>query len=254
MPHPHHGSKWSASFGVCDLMHHHHGLKLDPLVSWIFGGTTSHIPPWWHAAFPYCHFHVKILYNVLERSNISHLCLVHIWPAMGLRSLYPPFRAASVRPPCGGRGWLWDFCTDCSVASTILFSGKLYKFENRKSVAHRHVVGGIAQSPHGHRAEAARSNTARWCHGHRTISAQPLHGSRTGSARLPSRGCGDCTISIQSLHAASVRIYPGLAPRARTRNRTMLIDNVNTYAVARSHLRCPKKRTENCRQMWTKHQ
>ena len=42
-----------------------------------------------------------------------------------------------------------------SAASTIWFSEKFYKFEkNRKTVALTHVVGGIAQSPHGHRAKA----------------------------------------------------------------------------------------------------
>ena len=61
-----------------------------------------------------------------------------------------------------------------SAASTIWFSKKFYKFEgkNRKTVARRHVVGGIAQSPHGRpiperspydfRAEAAE--TARQLH------------------------------------------------------------------------------------------
>ena len=37
-----------------------------------------------------------------------------------------------------------------SAALTILFREKLNKFEkNRKPVARIHVVGGIAQSPHG---------------------------------------------------------------------------------------------------------
>ena len=30
----------------------------------------------------------------------------------------------------------------------------------------------------------------------------------------------------------------------------MPVDNVNTYAIARSHLRCPKNRTENRRQIY----
>ena len=44
---------------------------------------------------------------------------------------------------------------------------------------------------------------------------------------------------------ASVRIYPSLPPKVRTRNGTMLVDNANTYAVSRSHLRCPQNHTEN---------
>ena len=42
-----------------------------------------------------------------------------------------------------------------SAASKIWFSEKFYKFKkNRKPVARRNVVGGIAQSPHGHCAKA----------------------------------------------------------------------------------------------------
>ena len=143
------------------------------------------------------------------------LCPIHIWPAMGLRSPYPapiplsgrpfksvvetggigcsyapfrfglfcpypPFRAASVRS--GGWRRLWDFRTD----------------------DRRHVVGGIAQSLHGHCTEAAHSKTkmhaARSPHGHRTISAQPLHGSRTGSVWFSCRGCGVCTATALRLH------------------------------------------------------
>ena len=115
---------------------------------------------------------------------------------------YPPFCAASARPPCGGRRWLWDFCMDSRAPRPLQFclAGSYTYLKNRKSVACRHVIGGIAQAPHGHRAETARSKTARWCHGHCTISAQPLHGSRTGSVRLPSGGCGDCTATPLRLH------------------------------------------------------
>ena len=44
---------------------------------------------------------------------------------------YPPFRAASARPPCGGRRRLWDFRIygfTGSAASTIWFSEKFDKF------------------------------------------------------------------------------------------------------------------------------
>ena len=115
---------------------------------------------------------------------------------------YPPFHAASMRPPCGGRRRLWDFRTDSWAPQPLRFclAGSYANLKNRKSIARTHVVGGIAQSPHGHRAEAARSKTAWWRHGHHTISAQPLHGSRTGSVRLPSGGCRDCTTTPLRLH------------------------------------------------------
>ena len=121
---------------------------------------------------------------------------------MGLRSPYPPFRAASARPPCGGRRRLWDFCTASRALRPLRFclAGSYTNLKNYKSVTHRHVVGGITQSPHGHRAKAACSKTARSRHGHRTISAQPLHGSHPGSLRLPSGGCGDCVATSLRLH------------------------------------------------------
>ena len=131
-----------------------------------------------------------------------HWCLVHIWHLMGLRSPYPARIPFSVRPPCGGRRRLWDFCTDSRAPwpLRICLAGSYSNLKNRMSVACRHVVGGIAQSPHRHRAEAACSKTARWLHDHITISAQPLHGSRTGSVQLPSGGCGDCTATPLRLH------------------------------------------------------
>ena len=64
-----------------------------------------------------------------------------------------------------------------------------------------------------------------------------MHGNSTEIARFP-----------YYLRAASVRIYPGLPPRARTRIRTMLVDNVNT--IRRSPLPCPQNRTENRRQIY----
>ena len=119
--------------------------------------------------------------------------------------LYPPFHAAS----------------------TIWFSENFYKFEKIcKPVARRHVVGGIAQSPHGFRTISVRR-------------MRRLHGNCTDIARFP-----------YNLRTVSVRIYPRLPPRPRKRNRTMPIDNVNTYAIARSHLRCPKNRTANRRQIF----
>ena len=86
------------------------------------------------------------------------------------------------------------------------------------------------RSPHHLRAASARKP-----HGLRTITVwrlRRLHSNSTEIARF-----------LYNLRAASVRIYPGLPLRARTIHRMMLVDNVNTYAVARSHLRCKKKKT-----------
>ena len=91
----------------------------------------------------------------------------------------------------------------------------------------------------------------------RAASAGKPHGLRRITVwRL--RGCGDCTATPRILHyfrtisaqPLYIRIYPGLPPRARTRYRSMLVDNVNTYAVEQSHLRHPTKRTGNRRQIY----
>ena len=81
-----------------------------------------------------------------------------------------------------------------SAASTILFSLKLYKLKNCKSVDRRHVVDGIAQSPYGHRTEAVLSKMA--------VAPRSPHffRSRTGFVPLPSGGCGDCTATPLRLH------------------------------------------------------
>ena len=98
---------------------------------------------------------------------------------------YPPFRAASARPPCeAGGGCMWDFRTDARAPRPLRFGvawslKNLKKKKNRKPVARRHVVGGIAQSQHGHRAKA-----------------DPC----TGSVRFPCGGCGDCTATALTLH------------------------------------------------------
>ena len=107
---------------------------------------------------------------------------------------YPLFR--------GGRRRLLGFHMDSRAPWPLRFclAGSYTNLKNHKSVARRHVIGGISQSQHRHRAETARSKTAWWRHGHRTISAQPLHGSCAGSAQLPSGGCGDCTATPLRLH------------------------------------------------------
>ena len=127
---------------------------------------------------------------------------------------YPPFCAASARPPCGGRRRLWEFRTDSRVPWPLRF-GLARSFtnlkKNRKPVARRHVVGGIAQSPHGHRSKAD---------------------PRTGSVRFRAEDAETAWFPY-NLRTVSVRIYHGLPPRPRRRNRTMPVDNVNTYSVAR---------------------
>ena len=115
------------------------------------------------------------------------------------------------------------------MASTIL-ARSYTNLKNRKSVARKYVVGGIAQSPHvraprggrtyGHRAEAARSKTARW---RRAVTAPSPRSlcteAATGSVRLPSGGCGDCTATATeiarfsyNLRAALCTDLPRLAP------------------------------------------
>ena len=87
----------------------------------------------------------------------------------------------------------------------------------------------------------------------RASSARKPHGLRTTTIWRLRRLRGNFTEIAwfsYNLHTASIRIYHGLPPRERARKRMMLVDNVNTYAVARSHLRCPKNCTENCRQIY----
>ena len=112
-------------------------------------------------------------------------CLVHIWLAIGLRSPYPARIPLSVRPP---RGLPAEAGGGCEIFVRIHGLRGLYDlvsrevrqiWKNRKPVARRHFVGGIAQSPHGHRAKAD---------------------PRTGSVRFPYGGCGDCTATALTLH------------------------------------------------------
>ena len=70
---------------------------------------------------------------------------------------------------------------------------------------------------------------------HRTI--------RTEAARAPYDFRAEAAETVrfpQDLRTASLRLCPSPSPKARTRNRTLLVYNVNTYAVARSHLQCLK--------------
>jgi len=92
-----------------------------------------------------------------------------------------------------------------------------------------------------------------------TVTVSP-YSLCTEAARAPydpieslRRLCGDCTEIARlpyNLRAASVRICPDQSPRVRTKYRTIIVYYVNTYAVARSHMRCPKKRTENRRRSY----
>ena len=129
----------------------------------------------------------------------------HLAIAMGLRSPYPARIPLSVRPP---RGLPAEAGGGCEIFVRIHRLRGLYDlasrdylqiWKNRKLVARRHVVGGIAQSPHGHRAKAD---------------------PRTGSVRFP---CVDaeiarqlhwhCTISVQSPHSLCTDL-PRVAPEA----------------------------------------
>ena len=142
---------------------------------------------------------------------------------MGLRSPYPPFHAAFMRPPCRGRRRLWDFYMDSWAPRPLWFclEGSYTHLKNPKSLARRHV-GGIriipARAPRGGRtlkngtvaprsSHHLRAASARKPHGLRTITVwrlQRLHGKSTEIARFP-----------YNLRAASLRIYPGLTPMAR---------------------------------------
>ena len=142
---------------------------------------------------------------------------------MGLRSPYParisPFpcglREASLRRQEAAVRFSYGFT--CSAASTIWFREKFYKFEkNRKPVARIHPY----TCRRWHCTIPARAPCeGRSPHGLRTISVRRLrrlHGNCTDIARFP-----------YNLRTVSVRIYPGLPPRPRRRNRTMPVDNVN---------------------------
>ena len=155
---------------------------------------------------------------------------------------HSPFRAASARPPCGGRRRLWDFCTDSRAPWPLRFclAGSYTNFEAR-----RHVVGGHrtipTQAPRGGRTlkngavapqsqHHLRAASARKPHGLHTISdwrLRRLHGNLTEIARVP-----------YNLHAASVRIYRGFAPEGpytKPHDARRQCEHVR-----RSHLRCPK--------------
>jgi len=64
------------------------------------------------------------------------------------------------------------------------------------------------------------------------VTALKLHDCRTISAQPP---YGFASIS---------------PPRVRTKNRTIIVYYVDTYAVARTHIRCPKNSTENRRRSY----
>ena len=137
---------------------------------------------------------------------------------------YPPFRAAS---PCGGRRQLWDLHTDSRAPRPLRFclAGSYTNFKNRKSAACRQVVGGIAQSPHGHRAEAAHSKngtggatvTAPSPRSLCTEAALALYDYRLEAAETARQLHWDCTISVQSPCSLCTDL-PRLAPEGLYKN------------------------------------
>ena len=90
---------------------------------------------------------------------------------------YPPFRAASAEAGGGCEIFVWIH--GLRGLYDLVQREVLQIWKNRKTVARRRVVGGIAQSPHGHRAKAD---------------------PRTGSVRFPCGGCGDWTATALTLH------------------------------------------------------
>ena len=157
-------------------------------------------------------------------------------------------------PPCRSRRRPWYLRGPRALL--FCFEGSCTNLKNRKPISRRHVVWGTAQSPHGHLAEAlrwscskrtifqltcrqniAQNSTAatRWPRLLCATSARKQHGLPTISVRRARRLHGYCTDIARfpyNLRAASVRICPGLPPRANTSNGTMLLDNVNTHIVA----------------------
>ena len=163
---------------------------------------------------------------------------------MGLRSPYSPFRAASARPPCGGRRRLWDFRTSLRFC----FAGSYKNFKNRKFVArtcrrwHRTIP---ARAPRGDRTLKNGTVAPRSPHNLCAASARKRYGLRTIAVwrlRKLHGNSRDCTISVQSPRSLCTDL-PRPAPEGPFKKSHDACRNVNTYAVARSHLRCPKNRT-----------
>ena len=105
---------------------------------------------------------------------------------------------------------------------------------------------GIVRRPRDDRAANASYHP-------RTTSARTPHGLRTSSVEILRRLSDDCTEIARfpcNLPAASVRICPDQSLNNSYKNRTIIVYNVNTYAVARSHLRCLKNRTQNRRRSY----
>ena len=142
-----------------------------------------------------------------------------LWPSSTFRGCDALYGAAWSCPlsilirKCGGGCEIFDTDFTGSAASTICAPSKsrqFYQFGKIcKTVARRHVVGGIAQSPHGLRL--------------RLIRAEELR-------RLTAFLHWHCTISVQSLHSLSVRIVtPESSPFEAPDEEicTMPVDNVN---------------------------
>ena len=116
------------------------------------------------------------------------------------------------RPSCGGRRWLWDFRTDSQAPWPLWFYlvGNSTNMKNRKSVAHRHVVGGIAQSPHAQKRHGGATVTAPFrtaC----TEAARAPYDYRLEAVETARQLHWDCTISVQSPRSLCTDL-PRLAP------------------------------------------
>ena len=122
---------------------------------------------------------------------------------LGLRLVYGARIPLSMRPP---RGLPAEAGGGCEIFVRIhglrglydLVSQEVWQiWKNCKPVARRHFVGGIAQSPDGHRAKAY---------------------PRTGSVRFPCGGCGgcgDCTataLTLHDIHTISAQSLYGFTP------------------------------------------
>ena len=131
----------------------------------------------------------------------TSLPLINAWITFGLRLVYGA-RILPVSPfPCGlcaeAGGGREIFVRIHGLRSLYDFVSREVKqvWKNRKPVARIHVVGGIAQSPHGHRPEAShwlcsKRTIFRWTWGQKKNRTEIVDswGIRTAIAQL-SQGC-----------------------------------------------------------------
>ena len=106
------GTTWKKKMHISLFWSNHQPMKFTTFIQVILSKFWTSIQ-----CLTYPHITVQFWKMVF---SCHPLCLVHI----GLRwsmEPYPPFRASSARPPCGGRRWLWDFCMDSRAPRSLRF-------------------------------------------------------------------------------------------------------------------------------------